>query len=262
MATLSLSLTLGCDGGQSGGIDPSATLLETAPAGAGENAVRDPVAPGSEAEKAILLCIPPRNDVRSTITVSGGNWGTWASCASYCPAGSFAYGFSHKSELSQGAGDDSALNGIMLNCNDRNTGAWTANVTSSTGAWGNWLGLAMCPNADSPMTQGNLQLEASQGIGDDTSANRLSGACRNGTALNPPSNTAFGTWRGWVSCPAGTAVCGMKTRVEGSQGVGDDTSLNGVQLECCTLCPAGQVACGNNGECLAPSACPPPPVVR
>ncbi len=258
---MAVAFAIGCDGSAG----PSGGTPEVAPPGAADETVASSSTGVDETGKAITICVN-RADWRATVTPTGGNWGTWATCSSFCPEGSFAYGFSHKSEPNQGvAGDDTALNGIRLNCNDRNTGAWTANVTSSTAAWGSWLGVAMCPqnSIESPLTQGNVQLESSQGVLDDTAANRMAGSCRLGGAnVQPASNTTWGTWRGWAACPAGTAVCGIRTRVEASQGIDDDTALNGVKLECCAFCPVGQVACGLNGECLAPSACPPPPVVK
>jgi hypothetical protein len=228
---VALALAAGCDGTGTSS-DTTTIVPEVAPT----TAISDTAGTELAYDEMAKAACPgaPRGDFAGTALVSNGNWGTWG-CAQWCPAGSYAYGFSHKSEPSQGAGDDSALNGIMLNCNNRATGAWTANVTSLVQQWGPWLSVAMCPNTNSPLYTGNLQLESSQGGGDDTSANRLSGTCWDGTQINPPSNTAWGSWRGWVNCPAGQAVCGIRTRVEAAQSFDDDTALNGVELQCCTF---------------------------
>lgn len=257
---MTMSMLMGCADQADTGSD--SVEPQSAPAGAADNALASaPSGAASEVSKDIVLC-PQRSDRSSTVTVTGGNWGTWDSCARYCPEGSFAYGLSLKSEASVGIDDDTALNGIKLNCNNRTSGAWTANVTSSIGAWGSWQAVAMCPSIDAPLSSGNMLLESSKGIGDDTSANRIQTTCTNGTVVTPAAQTNWGTWRGKVSCPVGTGVCGLRTRVEASQGADDDTALNGLQFECCVLCPVGQVACGANEQCLAPAACPPPPVVK
>jgi len=227
--TLALALAAGCDGSGTG-TEPGVVAPQP-----GAVSPETEIAVSNVDASVKAACPVVRTDLVGTALVSNGNFGSWASCPSFCPAGSFAYGLSHKSEPSQGGGDDTALNGIALNCNNRVTGAFTGSATSATGPWGSFLAVAMCPNTNAPLTFGNLQLEASQGIGDDTSANRISGTCKDGTQINPISNTAWGTWRGWVGCPAGTAVCGIRTRVEGSKGLDDDTALNGVELQCCAF---------------------------
>jgi len=45
-----------------------------------------------------------------------GKWGNWASEPTFCPAGSFVYGFRILIESIQGQGDDTALNDIQLFC--------------------------------------------------------------------------------------------------------------------------------------------------
>lgn len=52
------------------------------------------------------------------------------------------------------------------------------------------------------------------------------------TADLAPADGSWGTWRKTVYCPPGEYAVSYKMRVEGSQGSGDDTSLNSVQLEC------------------------------
>ena len=46
----------------------------------------------------------------------------------------------------------------------------------------------------------------------------------------------WGTKSAWTDCPSGTAICGIKTKVEGFQlGGGDDTGLNQAEFYCCNL---------------------------
>ncbi len=235
-------------------------VVETEVSPAGAPSLSDgPVAPGSETDKE--LCIR-RSDRVSTITVVNGDWGSWASCPNSCPEGSFAYGVSQRVEPWTSAlfVDETAMNGVKLNCNDRVTGAWTGNVTSHQGSWGRWFDVAMCPGGTNvPMVGGKVRYE-SPGHSDETTLNQLFGRCGlTGTTDLPVSSaSAYGTWRAAVDCPSGTAVCGITTRVESNQGVaGDDTALNGVKFECCRFCPVGMIACGPSLTCMAPASCNP-----
>lgn len=40
-------------------------------------------------------------------------------------------------------------------------------------------------------------------------------------------------WFSSDSCPVGTAICGIKTKVQKEQGRGDDSALNNVKFYCC-----------------------------
>jgi hypothetical protein len=46
---------------------------------------------------------------------------------------------------------------------------------------------------------------------------------------------SWGTWGNRVSCPEGSYICVIKTRVEAYQGKGDDTALNEATFYCCTF---------------------------
>lgn len=77
--------------------------------------------------------------------------------------------------------------------------------------------------------------------GDDTSANFMRIRCRNlGTSTGENERYMgsgygyWGTYGAWSkSCAANTAVCGIRTKIEGPQGRGDDTALNDLELYCC-----------------------------
>ena len=43
----------------------------------------------------------------------------------------------------------------------------------------------------------------------------------------------WGNWSEIKYCPKETYVCGMRQRVEPSQGKGDDTAMNAVEFYCC-----------------------------
>jgi vitelline membrane outer layer protein I (VOMI) len=189
-------------------------------------------------------CIFPRTDYVFETTVATGQWGPWTVCPSFCPADTFVYAIQLLSEPSQGGGvrrgDDTALNSVALACYNRFNGIFQGYITSDSGPWGLWTDPAFCPGTNAPIVAAEMQVEPNQGGGnsnDDTAANDVRAWCADGTFLDPPAYTGWGTWRGQVACPAGTAVCGMRTRVEANQGGGisDDTALNGLSLICCTF---------------------------
>jgi len=171
----------------------------------------------------------------------GGNYG-WADCVHWCPAGSYAYSIQLLSEASQGGGDDTALNGIALDCfhkfPDINGNAvYTGTITSAVGPWGSWGTRGLCPSLSNPLVAGTVtNLEGSQGSGDDTALNKLTATCLGGAVLTPSAAT---TWGGPVApdapCKPGTAVCGIKTQLEPNQGGVDDTALNGGVFYCCAF---------------------------
>lgn len=178
-----------------------------------------------------------RPDLASSFSLANGSWGSWQACYQLCPAGAFAYGTYLRSESSQGIGDDTALNGIQLDCYDRFSGAYMGFVTSQLGPWGTWGPRAVTNPyvVGNPIVGGQMLVESPQGAGDDTAANAVVLLALNGTISQPPVNTGWGSWQPLRACPTGQAVCGVNTRVEASQGAGDDTSLNGIAFACCTF---------------------------
>lgn len=174
----------------------------------------------------------------SSATIGTGSWGAWPACYDWCPNNSLVYNVALRSEGSLGAGgDDTAMNGISLGCYDKNTGAYTGNITSVVGSFGSWLATSTVTPyvVGNPVIGGKMKIEAPQGGGDDTAANAVSLKSLNSSFVTPNASTAFGAWGAEANCPANQAICGVMTRVEGNQGNGDDTSLNGVRFACCAL---------------------------
>jgi hypothetical protein len=182
-------------------------------------------------EKSCIL----RNDFVTEANLSSGYWGTWETCPSQCPDGSYAYGITVRSEPTQGSGDDTALNGVRLYCFNRSDGRYRGYVDSNIGYWGNWGSYAHCSTytTSNPFRSGIMKLEPPQGGGDDTATNRVYAYCIDGDLAAPSAYTAWGNWQTRAYCPSGTAVCGIRTRVEAPIGSGDDTALNGVLFACC-----------------------------
>jgi len=174
----------------------------------------------------------------SSATIGFGTWGLFAACYDWCPNNSLVYNVALRSEGSLGsAGDDTALNGISLGCYDKNTGAYTGQITSVVGPYGGAFLAAsnVTPySIGNPVVGGKMKIEAPIS-GDDTAANAVQLKSLNGSWVTPNTNTAFGTWGAEQSCPANQAICGVKTKVEPDQGSGDDTELNGVVFACCWI---------------------------
>ncbi len=55
------------------------------------------------------------------------------------------------------------------------------------------------------------------------------------TPIVPESSTPWGTWEAPAYCPKNQYICGIEQRVEGKQGDGDDTAMNGLRFYCCPL---------------------------
>ena len=148
-----------------------------------------------------------------------GNW-------EYCDGG-YAVSFRQRVEGKQDKGDDTALNGICLKCNNGRE------ICSRTGPWGGWAGSQHC---SAGYKGSDFKIESKQGEGDDTAANGLKLFCASGGSHVTSNMGPWGSWQGRQYCHNGQRICGIKTRVERVLGNGnkeDDTALNGVYLRCC-----------------------------
>ncbi|XP_058271600.1 vitelline membrane outer layer protein 1-like [Hemibagrus wyckioides] len=145
-----------------------------------------------------------------------GTWGTWK----WCPTGTYATGFSLKVSTNQGIYYDTALNGIALYCSkpigsNGNDGSYT--TVRSDVSWGSWTQNLWCPSG--VLTSFQLQVQSYQGWAlDDSTANNI---------------RYLVTKSSWSSLCGGTGICGIQTKVESPQGIGDDTSLNNARFFCC-----------------------------
>ncbi|SFD40942.1 hypothetical protein [Pseudoalteromonas denitrificans] len=156
-------------------------------------------------------------------------WGVWGS-PQFCESDQYVTGFKVKIESQQGDGDDTALNAIQLTCE---SGGWNRTkkyISSSQSAWGTWSSLGACSGNDVRFNGYDFRVEAEQGSDDDTAANDIDFYCKDGMAS---AGTGFwGSWSPKQTCPSGTYVKGIATRVESQQGDDDDTGLNSVRIYC------------------------------
>ncbi|MDX2019358.1 MAG: RICIN domain-containing protein [Deltaproteobacteria bacterium] len=171
-----------------------------------------------------------RGDYRGVVTIGDGIWGDWLGMR-YCPEGSYASGYRMRVEGDQGGGDDTGLNAVELLCTEPGDLASEA-VRSNAGDFGSWRDARSC-TINNYIRGGRIRIEGNQGSGDDTAANSVEAQCTDNQAIEAPGATPWGGWSGVTNCPAGQVVCGLEARVEGNQGDGDDTALNGLRFACC-----------------------------
>ncbi|CAG2233809.1 unnamed protein product [Mytilus edulis] len=148
-----------------------------------------------------------------------------------------------KIEGRQKSGDDTALNAIRLHCSNPN---WedpnniSGTIIGKEGPFGMWRDVAICPYGE-VMVSFSLQFESlfNKDNIDNTAANYVRFKCRK--IDSPSSGTTLGTSGVWGEygawseyCAVGSAICGIKVRIQLPQGGSiDDTALNDVQFTCC-----------------------------
>lgn len=184
-----------------------------------------------------VVVINAQLGIVATIRVGNGQkWGNWNK-PEFCKEGQYAYAYSMKIERMQGRGDDTSLNGIQLYCGTSNATSAFQTITSGVGPWGEWQVPTKCRRGEY-LTAFSLQVESEQGAGDDTAANYVKFLCRGVSGeyeiSQSPGHGFWGNFGPWsFSCPKGSAICGLSTKLENPQGQGDDTALNNVFFFCC-----------------------------
>ncbi|XP_069506417.1 vitelline membrane outer layer protein 1 homolog isoform X2 [Ambystoma mexicanum] len=130
----------------------------------------------------------------------------------------------------QGKVDDTSVNGIRLYCTGTKYDK-VHTVESGAGGWGHWMPTIWCPGV---MLSFSLKVDPKHGKhGDDTAVNNIKFYCSSGIIIEG-NGGKMGTYGPWsASCAKG--ICGIQTRVEGPQWLGDDTALNDAQLLCCNV---------------------------
>jgi len=110
-------------------------------------------------------------------------------------------------------------------------------ITIYNGIWGGWKPWVKTQSGGLYACGAELRFEDSQGGGDDTAANGLKlKYCGLSDWYNQQEqriwNGNWGRWKGWSMCPYGKYIGAANVRFEDSQGVGDDTALNGLAIWC------------------------------
>jgi len=180
---------------------------------------------------SLLLLVPADASDLATIEFPG-IWGNWGG-EDLCPDGDFVFGIRLKVEPHSNSIDDTAINGIELECRHLNSTKTTKTIHSSIGPSGYWFGWEKCSSSDGPVTGFQVRFENHASGIDDTALNEVKMKCKNGEWLAPDSPTHYGAWYPSLHCPSGRAVTGLTTRLEPHQSHGgDDTALNGIRLYC------------------------------
>ena len=138
--------------------------------------------------------------------------------------------------------DDTALNGIRFFCGQspKQSPVWE-NVTSTISPFGKWGHILNC-TAPFYAVGFDLEVQTPQGqVKDDVGATNMKLVCGDGRRLegyyyNGDDHLYKNvSYVGEQFCPGGYALCGIRTKVEPFQFVGDDTALNNVAGKCCRI---------------------------
>ncbi|XP_045182508.2 vitelline membrane outer layer protein 1-like [Mercenaria mercenaria] len=181
----------------------------------------------------------PRNVVGNLGPTYRIPWGTWGR-PQFCAQGSFAIGYEMKIQRMQLEGDDTALNAVKLVCQSLEGHHFGGTATSTVGLFGNWGGEITCKDGFF-LKMFALQAAVHQQNGDDTAANYVKFKCQDFASketsyelAKPPGHGFWGTMGSWSkSCPANSAICGIRTKVDDDHHGNDKISLTDVEFYCC-----------------------------
>jgi len=160
----------------------------------------------------------------------------------WCKKGSWADSIKVKMAPYQGGGDDTALNGIKLQCR-RKSGSRSNMISSKFGPQGSWTTSEECKgnhfvNAINFRFEGMKKKTSGKNENvdkeDSSGGNGLDFQCSDGNGYTGTSNDGFtGDWSGYQKCPAGSYVCGVQTKVKEYRKQWDNTALNTIRFFCC-----------------------------
>lgn len=166
------------------------------------------------------------------ITVYDGVWGVWKPWMKTQGRGMYACGAELRFEDHIGDGDDTAANGLKFKYCGLSDWNYQQTQTIWDGNWGVWKGMVTCPFGKY-IGAANIRFEDHVGDGDDTALNGLMIWCVDkdwsGGKLFIVYNGSWGSWKGW-GYEHYKLVKGARVRYEDHIGNGDDTAMNGIQL--------------------------------
>jgi len=155
---------------------------------------------------------------------------TWANIE-WCKKGSWADSIKVKMSHQQGGGDDTALNGIKLQCRKK-SGSRSNLIMSKSGPQGSWTSSEEC-KGNNFINAINFRFEG-MNKEDSTGGNGLDFQCSDGNGYTGTSNDGFtGDWSGYQNCPDDSYVCGVQTKVKDYRKKWDNTALNAIRFFCC-----------------------------
>ncbi|OXA44353.1 Vitelline membrane outer layer protein 1 [Folsomia candida] len=160
------------------------------------------------------------------------SWGTWGQ-EEFCSKGTYAYGIMVKYEEIGTTDDNTGINGFALLCKEANGFPVHSHPSSRIGPWGEWIE-CHCPAAPfNYLTGFKLCSLPPQGDSDDVAAFGFDMECsisKVHTCIYK-ANVFCGNL---ISCPKEyPRICGIRTQVEATWIIGDDTALNNVKFYCC-----------------------------
>eukprot|EP01084_Bolivina_argentea_P268131 455337_1 len=174
-----------------------------------------------------------------------GNDGSGNAQYVFCNEGQWAIGFQFKSESDQGGStDDTAGNGLRLECSTPNGLSTETIETSNPKNWGSWDTTTRdCGGGFVSGFRTSVEPETT----DDTTLNCVEMRCSNDVDLLPGNCRNWGTWspadtETFESCNDGSYICGLREKFEPDESVWDgeldETGLNAVRFYCCAFTAA------------------------
>lgn len=160
--------------------------------------------------------------------------GSWHKAV--CPYGTYVFGMKAAIEPAQGGGDDSAMEALRLYCSNVDGDFITLVEIKDSSLVAHWGDFVRCPKGAHARSF-RARAESRQGGGDDTGMNSVEFECGEPnestiTTIRPSNERYWGSWSSQMSA-SGKAICGVRGKIEPSQGSGDDTGLHSLKFIFC-----------------------------
>ena len=163
----------------------------------------------------------------SVVSQWKGTWGSFASSPTFCPTGSFAFGYQIKIDKIQDSGDSTVLKDIELFCRRPNSNE----VNERLDVTMKWSSQSYCSGTNNPIVGFDVMAYGLQETKDDRAFNAVDMNCKDGSYISADVQP-FVVNLSEQKCPDDYAVMGIRKQVQENQDTGDDTTLNGIELYC------------------------------